>query len=379
MHINKTVYDIIIDFEKSHGSFLYDKNRGDQFLDFFSMFSTLPLGYNHYIFDDSFEKKISSVSKIRMANNLFSSDELINFRTKFQQYLLHPFVHFTSSGALAVESALKTVLFEKKIDKPVFWALKKAFHGINSWGFLTDPYGSTKERIDWYPKNNWENLNIDEMIESLNNNSHPDQLAGILIEPILCTSGDIYIEPDKLRQLSKICKKKNICFMVDEIQTGFGPTGSMWYSDRIELEYDILIFGKKSQIMGINVSEDYNLAFQSPLRILEVTFDGDLVDAIRAEYILNAYEKDDLLKKAKLREGEIISSLSQYFKNFRATGNLWAFDFDTTKERDDFCERCFKNKLLINKGGLLSVRMRPNLAVSDSEIEDMHKIIEISI
>ena len=377
--IISTVYDIKIDFEKSSGSYVYDKNTGNKFLDFLNMFSSLPIGYQHPIFDRSFEKKIIAVSKIRMANNLFASQELIDFRKHFLKYLKHPYVHFTSTGALAVEAALKSALFQDKVEKPIFWALEKAFHGINSWGFLTDKYGSTKGRIDWYPDSDWQNLSIDSMIKALKDNKAPKELVGIVIEPILCTSGDIYIPIEKLKELTKLCKKNDICFILDEIQTGFGPTGEMWYSDRIDLDYDILIFGKKSQIMGINVNEKYASSFKSPLRILEVTFDGDLIDAIRSEYILRAYEKYDLLKLAKLREIEIKNLLSNSLENFRATGNLWAFDFKNQVERDKFCDRCFEHNLLVNKGGVCSVRMRPNLAVKDEEMEDMLNIIRAVI
>ncbi len=378
MHL-RTVYDIEIDFDKSNGSYVYDKKHKVKYLDFLNMFSSLPLGYNHPIFDSSFEKKILSASKLRMANNLFASSELSDFKTRFMQYLKHPHIHFTSTGALAVEAGMKAALYKKKTKNPIFWALDKAFHGINSWGFLTDSFGSTAPRINWYPKNNWENLALNKMIQILTNNEEPKELTGIVIEPILCTSGDIYLPVDDLIELNNLCKKKNISFIVDEIQTGFGPAGEMWYSDRIGLDYDILIFGKKSQIMGINASEDYSDAFESDYRILEVTFDGDLIDAIRADYILQAYEKDNLLSKAKRREDEIKILLGSLLKNFRATGNLWAFDFDNSEDRDIFCSNCYKQKLLVNKGGLNTVRMRPNLAVSDDEIEEMYKIIKSTI
>src|SRR3972149_651223 len=101
----KTVFDLTIDFEKSHGSYVFDKNTQSDFLDFFSMFSSLPLGYNHRIFDNSFNKKIAAISKIRMANNLFDSDELVEFREKLGKYIFSEYMHFTCTGALAVESA----------------------------------------------------------------------------------------------------------------------------------------------------------------------------------------------------------------------------------------------------------------------------------
>ena len=114
----KTVFDIKIDFEKSHGSFLYDKNTDSEYLDFFSIFSTLPLGYNHSIFDDSFERDISMIAKIRMGNNLFVSDELINFKNHFRKYVFSDYMHFTCTGALAVEAAIKCAMEYKKTDYP---------------------------------------------------------------------------------------------------------------------------------------------------------------------------------------------------------------------------------------------------------------------
>ena len=56
----KKVFDIKIDFEKSHGSFLFDKKTNSEFLDFFGVFSSLPLGYNHSIFDETTRNHIFS-------------------------------------------------------------------------------------------------------------------------------------------------------------------------------------------------------------------------------------------------------------------------------------------------------------------------------
>ena len=56
----RTVYDIEIDFAKSHGSFVYDKRTSEQYLDFLNMFSSLPLGYNHPIFDTQLKIQANS-------------------------------------------------------------------------------------------------------------------------------------------------------------------------------------------------------------------------------------------------------------------------------------------------------------------------------
>ena len=81
----RAIFDIRIDFKKSKGSYLYDKKTGKRFLDLFSMFSSLPLGYNHPIFDSSFDEKIKYIAHLRMSNNLLLSDEFEDFEKKFKK------------------------------------------------------------------------------------------------------------------------------------------------------------------------------------------------------------------------------------------------------------------------------------------------------
>jgi L-lysine 6-transaminase len=371
----KTIFDITIDFEKSHGSFLFDKKTNSEYLDFFSVFSSLPLGYNHSIFDRSFEKTISSISKIRMGNNLFASDELINFRNHFRKYVFSDYMHFTCTGALAVEAGLKCAMEYKKITKPMVLGIKKSFHGINSWGFITDRYQGTADRMENYPKNDWLNLSIEDVIKYIRDN-RSGNIVAVIVEPIQCTSGDIYINTEKLLDLRNLCRAQDICFIVDEIQTGFGVTGKMWYSDHIGLDPDVLVFGKKSQICGIVAKEKYNECMITPLRKLDVTFDGELIDAVRATYILRAYEKYDLLDQAQINSKRFSLILKDKVLNYRSLGYLIAFDFESVEQRDSFAQQCYDRNLLCNKSADKTIRLRPNLAITEEEIDHFEKIIK---
>jgi len=371
----KTVFDIKIDFEKSHGSYLWDKKSQKEFLDFFGMFSSLPLGYNHCIFDESFDERIRNISKVRMANNLFQSDELLEFEETFKKYSFSDYMHFTCTGALAVEAAIKCAIEYKKAKNPMVLALDKGFHGINSWGFITDRHSSVIERMKHFPKNSWQNLSI-EAIKQYIKTSDAGDIVAVVIEAIQCTAGDIYFSPQELLELQQLCNENDICFIVDEIQTGFGVTGAMWYSEQIDLNPDVLIFGKKSQICGVIVKEKYSECIKSPYRKLEVTFDGELIDAIRATYILKAYEEGALVNKAKSNSELFRNILSKKVDNYRSVGHLIAFDFRTQTKRDEFVSNCFRRNLLCNPTAELTVRMRPNLAVSSKEIEHFSDIID---
>ena len=123
----KTVFDITIDFEKSYGSYIFDKGSSCAFLDLFSMFSSLPIGYNHPVFDESFDQKIKYITHLRMSNNLFHSDELKSFENKFLSISFHQNLHFCSTGALAVEAALKCGYEYKKDPSSIVLGVKIVF------------------------------------------------------------------------------------------------------------------------------------------------------------------------------------------------------------------------------------------------------------
>ena len=373
----KTVFDIKIDFEKSKGSYIHDKKSGKRYLDFFSMFSSLPLGYNHKIFDQVFYKKINSVASIKIANNFCESDELNDFKNKFLKIAYHKNFHFCSTGALAVESAIKCAFEYKKNPNLKVVSVRNGFHGINSWGFTTDnTMYSVKNRVINFPKFNWESIEFDDLLKYLEINF--ESVAAFIFEPIQCTGGDIYLDPDELKKIQNFCKEKEICFICDEVQTGFGSSGTYWYSDQIDLDPDILVFGKKSQIFGITINNKYSEILKSPFRKLEVTFDGDLIDAIRSSYILDAIEKFNLLESVRENSQILENSLNKIFANYRSKGHIIAFDFDTNISRDQFVKTCYEQKLIINPTSEKSVRLRPNLALSKEELEEAVMILSNS-
>jgi L-lysine 6-transaminase len=248
-------------------------------------------------------------------------------------------------------------------------SLKKSFHGLNSWGFITDRFAATSVRMEYYPKNDWLNVSFEEL-ETYFKEGSVENLVAIVLEPIQCTAGDLYIPIDQILRIRELCSLHNVCFIVDEIQTGFGVTGSMWYSNKINVTPDILVFGKKAQISGICANDKYSECIVSPIKKLGVTYDGDLIDAIRSTYILKAYEEGNLVDDANKKSLLFREMLSHKVLNYRSTGFLIAFDFETKEIRDRFTNLCFQNGLICNGTGEKAVRMRPNLAISQSEIDD---------
>lgn len=404
MH-RSSMFNIRIDFKKSHDSYIYDKNTGQYFLDFFGQYSTLPLGYNHEIFRDAgFIEENNRVASVKVSNCEIISDEAKEFYSEFSGHrdmAMYEHFHFCCTGALAIESAIKTAIFQKKSKKPIVVSLKESFHGINGYGgFLTDRFYPVSTRLDGFPGDElgWVKLDNPKIVYKDN---RPDEtatqarlekflnefkdcvkiygeenIAALLIEPVQSTYGDNYFPMEFYRISRDLCDKHNICLIFDEIQTGFGTSGKMWFFQYTGIEPDIVVFGKKVQNTGIMCKGNWSDIFKEAVR-LEVTWDGTVVDMVRGKYVLRAYEKYNILKNVNQRSKQLLKGLSKIGKirNLRVKGLLACFDYASEKERNKSFQEMIANSFLSNKTRDISIRLRPNLNVSAKEIDQALEII----
>lgn len=364
----ETLFSLELDFNQSHGSYLVDRSSGEKYLDFFSMYSSLPLGYNHPVFDSSFNQAVLPLTRLRFSTNAYHCEIIEQFIERFSKTVFSNAIHFCCTGALAVESALKAAIDYKKVASPVVLSVENSFHGVNSWGFTTSRVGKTASRLKGMPELDWPKLTLDGIIEYLQTGA-TESIVAVIIEPVQCTNGDIYLDRDKLFTIHQLCGKLDICLIFDEIQTGYGTTGKMWYYEHLGIQPDVLVFGKKAQVCGIVLSEKYADILNLDEKKLQVTFDGDLIDILRSEYVLKAIEHFDLLNRVSEGSALMGELISSHVMNYRSVGFLMAFDFETSRQRDQFVNSCYDNKLIINKAGEVTVRLRPNLAANASEIE----------
>lgn len=402
MH-DSSIFKIKIDFEKSHDSFIYDKNTQQYFLDFFGQFASLPLGYNHEIFNDlEFRSAYLRAASVKVSNCETISDEAQEFLKEFsghQDMAGYRYFYFCCTGALAIEAAIKTAIDYKESSNSMIIGLKESFHGINSYGgFLTDKFYPVSDRLDGFPQLGWHrvispkiiyannvideqatNINMEQCIKEILAGIEQfgkENIAAILIEPIQATYGDNYLSLEFFKEIRQICDQYNICLVFDEIQTGLGATGKMWYFQYLDIEPDIVVFGKKVQSAGIMCKEKYGKIFQTPIR-LEVTWDSTVADMIRGTYVLRAYKKYDILDNVNKRGAELAEGLIniQTIKNVRNKGLLAAFDFDYSEQRDKFFKEATRLRFLCNKTRDKTIRLRPSLSASADEIQKALAII----
>ncbi len=394
----KSRYNIIIDFDKSYDSYIYDKRSKKSFLDFFGQYATLALGYNNQIFKDKdYLIEMKRVSKQKIVNNEILSTESLSFNKIFSKYVSNKkfeYFHYACTGALAVEAAIKTAI-DYKNGKSDIISFKGSFHGINGYGgIITHRFDPVSNRLDGFPGSYWSHIDnpvfeyqnnkkfinyekLDLCFKDLEKKLKKRNACCVLVEPIQCTYGDHYYPNIFFKNLRKLCNKYDIPLIFDEIQTGFCATGKKWYYEYTNIIPDIVIFGKKTQLSGIMVKKKYAKIFKKPIR-LEVTWDADIVDMVRCKYIIKAFKEKKVLNNVNKNGDLFYNNLLNIkgLQNIRNSGLLFAIDLESNLKRDKFIKYLTKFGLLCNPTRDKTIRFRPSLFVNKKEINSASNIIE---
>ncbi|TJZ50884.1 L-lysine 6-transaminase [Sphingobacterium olei] len=413
-HILADGLPVVIDLEKSHGSYVVDIN-GETYLDMFSMFASSPIGYNHpHLVTNSEILKKVSINKLALSD--IYPVEFADFLDTFARVAIPKeldYCFFIDGGGLAVENALKAAFdwktrinFSKGINKEAGKVIhfQQAFHGRTGYTLsLTNTKDPRKHM--YFPKFDWpriinpklhfplseeslaktiqlETQSIQEIEMAIRN--HPNEVACLIIESIQAEGGDNHFRKEFFQKLRNICDQHDIIFILDEVQTGVAMTGKMWCYEHYDIIPDIVAFGKKSQVCGILANRSKfdrveEHVFKESSRI-NSTFGGNLVDMVRFKLILEVIENENLVAQAQEKGKYLLEKMTSLtldypqVSNVRGKGLLAAFDFEDEKSRDNFVQKALKNKLLILGCGDKSIRFRPHLTVS---IEDIDKAFEI--
>jgi L-lysine 6-transaminase len=216
----------------------------------------------------------------------------------------------------------------------------------------------------------------------------PDEIAALIIEPIQSEGGDNHFRPEFLQALRGLADENDFLFIVDEVQTGMGATGTMWAVDQMGVKPDIIVFGKKAQACGIiagpRIDEVPDNVFVVSSRI-NSTWGGNLTDMVRGQRYLEIIAEDNLVENAgemgkKLLEGlSALARNSDLIKNVRGRGTLVAFDLPDGRSRDIFRGLLLENGLVALKCGERTIRFRPPLDIDAVTVEQGLAIVADSL
>ncbi len=368
-----TRFNIHVDFDKSHGSYIYDKNTDRQYLDLFGMYASLPLGYNHDIFKtEQFKKEILQASTFKVNNCEFITDAALEFDSLFQDYAgkgVYKYFHYCCTGALAVEAAIKASIEYKGHSNPKILSFDNSFHGINSYGgFITSRFWPADQKLNSFPEPF--SIKVAADLNKTEEHLKTGDITCVVVEPIQCSVGDLHMDYDFLIKLRALTEQYDVPLIFDEIQVGFGATGKLWFFEHLGFNPDIVVFGKKTQVSGIMVQDKFGKIFhKNNITKLAVTWNSDILDMIRCKYIMEAYKNYNILENVNLVSKYIKDLMDQNsnIQNFRNKGLIMAFDLKTQELRDSFAKRLFNSGVLTNPTGTRSIRIRPSLSLNKED------------
>src|SRR5437879_3564993 len=416
-HVLMDGFKIVIDLEKSRGSYLYDVATGRRLIDLFGFFGSLTIGFNHPYFDEPAVKEdLLRAAKFKVANSDVYSEAYAEFVETFSRVAGFPPLDrylFIKGGALAIENTLKAAM-DWKVRKNMAGArgergtgilhFRHAFHGRS--GYTMSLTNTDPRKTDLFAKFNWPRVSNPAIDFSLPENEREGDvierekkseaeirkfidergtdIAAIIIEPIQGEGGDNHFRGEWLRKLREICDENDMLLIFDEVQCGLCTTGRAWCCQHFNVQPDLLAFGKKVQVCGVmagpRLDEVKDNAFRLPSR-LNSTWGGNFTDMVRSTHYLRIIEKENLVENAGKVGTYFLEQLLEWQRGcdlvsaVRGRGLFIAFDLPDPKTRDDFWRKLFDAGLLVLKSGEHSIRFRPALDLTKQVVDEAIEIL----
>ena len=370
-----------ISFKKGCGSFLYSNNR-KKYLDFVQGIAVNSLGHaNPYLI----KKLKDQANKLWHVSNSFTIPESERLAKRLTQKTFADSVIFQNSGAEATEAAIKFArryfYYKGKPQKNRIICIKNSFHGrtiaaINASGSkkMTEGFGPKVPGFDHFDYGNHKKM------KKLINNK---KTAAIMVETVMGEGGIKVIPNWCLKELRKLCNKKGILLILDEVQCGIGRSGNFFAFENAKIKPDIVPIAKGigggfplgAVLMNKKVSKCCVPGSHGS------TFGGNPLAMSVGNAVLDQIFKKNFLKNVRKLSKYFHKELDNIKKQFpkiikevRGTGYLIGLQlfFEQTK----FIQKLMDNNLLTIRASENVIRILPPLNVKKTEIDLALKIIK---
>ena len=367
-----------IAFKQGKGSYLYSTN-GKKYLDFVSGIAVNSLGHAH----PKLVKTIKDQSKkLWHVSNAFQIPEGEKLAKKLCQKTFADYVMFQNSGAEATEAAIKIARrYFYSIGKPNktrILCVKNSFHGRTIAAIFAS--GSKKMTEGFGHVGGFDHFifgNHKSLKKKITKNT-----AAIMIEPIM-GEGGIKVIPDWcLKELRKLCNKKKILLILDEVQCGISRSGDFFAFEKSKVKPDIVPIAKgigggfpigavlmnKKVASGMTPGTHGSTFGGNPLAM---AVGNTVMDIVSNRKFLNNVKK--LSKYFFLNLNNLKKKYPNIIKEIRGRGLLIGIQLQ--KDQTKFIKKLMDNRLLTIRAGENVVRILPPLNVKKNEIYQALKII----
>jgi acetylornithine/N-succinyldiaminopimelate aminotransferase len=368
---------IALEIVKAEGTLLYDAS-GKKYLDLIGGISVCNTGHRHPKVVEAIKKQVDQYLHVLVYGEFIQSPQ-VQYATLLAQHLSASLnsVYFTNSGAEAVEGAMK--LAKRVTNRTQIIAFKNSYHG------------STQGALSIIGDEYWRNafrpllpdiLHLDyNSFESLQNIT--EKTACVIAETVQSEIGVYASTLDWMRALRKKCDETKTLLILDEIQTGFGRTGTLWNFEQYEIVPDVLLLGKAlggGMPLGAFVADKKligNLT-ENPVLGHITTFGGHPVSCaaglasmkvlLEENWIKQVHEKEKLFRKLLVHSK---------IKTIRSAGLLIAIEFENFETNKKIIDKCIELGLLTDWFLFAPhcMRIAPPLIITEEEIKIACEII----
>jgi len=367
-----------LEIVKASGCSMWDAG-GKQYIDLISGFSVANIGHGNQQVINAITKQANAYMHLMVYGEIIQSPQ-VAYAKMLTDHLPPTLdcVYFTNSGTEATEGALK--LAKRYTGRSQMIAFKNSYHGST--------HGALSVMGDEYWRNAYRPLLPDVLHLDFNDDQSLDfishKTACVITEPIQAEAGVNIPSKNWMKALRQKCDETGTLLILDEIQTGFGRTGSLWAYEQFDIVPDILLLGKAlgggmplgAFIAGKNTMQTLS---HNPVLGHISTFAGHpvccaagmaafevLLDFRNDNSLSNGVAIDTVLQKEKLFRSLLVHPK---IKTIRSRGLLMAVEFENFEQNHTIIKRCIDNGLITDwfLFGSQYMRVAPPLIISEGK------------
>ena len=351
---------------------------GKKYIDFISGLSVANIGHGHPDVIKAVQQQAEQYMHLIVYGEFIQSPQ-VAYAQLLAQHLPKTLncIYFTNSGTEATEGALK--LAKRYTGKSKIIGFNNGYHGSTQGALsvLGDEYYRNAYRpllpdIYHYP------YGSDEVIKAID-----EHTAAVIVETVQAESGVTRPPHGWLPALHKKCEEKNALLILDEIQAGFGRTGTLWAFEQYEVVPDILLLGKAlgggmplgAFIAGYKTMQSLT---HNPVLGHITTFGGHPVSCAAGKAAFEVLLRENYINEVKNKEQILLQNLQHPVIKEVKTAGLWAsLCFESFALNLKIIRQCIGNGLISDWFLFAADRMRiaPPLCITKEELERACEII----
>ena len=367
-----------IEIESGEGCYLKDTN-GKEYLDLTSGIGVNCLGHNHPVLVEAIQKQVATLME---CSNLYYSKPMVDAAKKLVEYTGLSKVFFSNSGAEANEGMIKLARkysYDKYgAGRDVIITLKQSFHGRTITTLKAT--GQDKFHQYYFPFTEGFDYATANDIEDLKRVAN-DKTCAVMVELIQGESGVVPLDKEYVKAVEEFCHSKDILFLVDEVQTGIGHTGTLFCFEQYNVLPDIVTTAKAlgggvpigAVITGAKCKDTFGPGDHGS------TFGGNPLSCKAADTVLSIVTEPDFLNHVKVVGAALKTGIenihSDKIKEVRGIGLMLGIVVDPDK-RTEYVQAMMDKGLLTLTAGKDAIRLLPPLTLSLKEVDEALSIMK---